>query len=257
MEIINYPPSHIGIIMDGNGRWAERRGLRRLDGHRGGVESLRSVITCLKGYRVKYVTLYAFSTENWGRPADEVAGLFHLLEERIDKEALELHRENISIRHLGRLEKLPLPLQQALNRAVKLTKNDTAMTLSVAINYGGRADILDAVRQIIAKGVPPQNIDEELFSSHLCTAGLPNVDLLIRTGGELRLSNFLLWEVAYSECYFTKVLWPDFDERELEKAIIAYSQRQKCSVYVEAKRQSTDASATSVTVNSRPFELHP
>ena len=220
-------PNHIAIIMDGNGRWAEQRGLPRLKGHEAGVDNVRSVIKYLNEYHIKYVTLYGFSTENWSRPEDEVKGLLQLLEDRIDKEALELHRKGVRIRHLGSLEGLPRGLQSAINRAVELTKNNTGMILSVAFNYGGRSEILGAVRHLIAEGIPPQNIDEKLFSSYLYTAGLPDVDLVIRTSGELRISNFLIWQTAYSEYYSTKVLWPDFDKKEIKKALLSYSQRRR------------------------------
>ena len=213
--------------MDGNGRWAERRGLPRFEGHLAGIKSVRSTVRCLKQYQIKYVTLYGFSTENWERPKDEVINLFRLLEEVADKEALEFHKLGVKIRHLGRLEDLPQGLGQAVNRAIELTKNNTGMTLSLAFNYGGRTEILDAVRAIIAEGVPPQSINEELFNSYLYTAGLPDVDLIIRTGGELRMSNFLIWQATYSEYYFTDVLWPDFDEKEIKKALLSYSRRQR------------------------------
>ncbi len=220
-------PNHIAIIMDGNGRWAKKRGLPRIEGHRAGVENLRSVIEYFNKLKLKYLTLYGFSTENWKRPEEEITGLLHLLEEAIDKETLELHKNGVKIRHLGRLDELSPSLQQAINKAVELTKNNTGMALSFAFNYGGRTEILDAVRHTIAKGIPPEEINEELFNSYLYTAGLPEVDLVIRTAGELRLSNFLIWQTAYSEYYFTKVLWPDFSKKEIDKALLAYSQRQR------------------------------
>ncbi|UCC90775.1 MAG: di-trans,poly-cis-decaprenylcistransferase [Dehalococcoidia bacterium] len=220
-------PNHIAIIVDGNGRWAEQHGLPRFEGHLAGIESVRSTIRCLNQYQIKYVTLYGFSTENWNRPKYEVMNLFRLLEEIVDKESQELHKLGVKIRHLGRLEELPQGLQQAINRAIELTKNNTGMTLSLAFNYGGRTEILDAVRAIIAEGVPPQSINEKLFNNYLYTAGLPDVDLIIRTGGELRISNFLIWQASYSEYYFTDVLWPDFGEKEIEKALLSYSQRQR------------------------------
>ena len=221
-------PNHIAIIMDGNGRWAEQHGLPRFEGHIAGLESVRSIIKCLNNqYQIKYVTLYGFSTENWERPEDEVTSLFRLLEQIVDKETQELHKEGVKIRHLGRLEELPQGLQLAINRAMELTKNNTGMTLSLAFNYGGRTEILDAMRRIIAEGVSPQSIDEKLFNNYLYTTGLPDVDLVIRTGDEVRISNFLIWQVAYSEYYFTDVLWPDFDEKEVKKALLSYSQRQR------------------------------
>lgn len=227
MKKITHLPKHVAIIMDGNGRWAEQRGLPRLNGHRAGVKNMRSLIEYLNEYQVKYVTLYGFSTENWNRPEDEVKGLFHILEEAIDKETRELHKIGVRLHHLGRLEELPPELQLAISRAIELTKNNTGMTLSFAFNYGGRIEILDAVRHLIAEGIPPQSIDEKLFNSYLYTTGLPDVDLVIRTGGELRISNFLIWQAAYSEYYFTKVLWPDFGKKDIDKALLSYSQRQR------------------------------
>jgi len=222
------PPRHVAIIMDGNGRWAEHHGLPRFRGHIAGVESARSTIRYLNSrYHLEYLTLYGFSTENWNRSQDEVDGIFHAFEEVVGGESQELHKEGVSLRHLGRLEELPQSLQQKLNKAIKLTENNTGMTLSFAFNYGGRSEILDAVRRILAEGITPQNIDEELFSRFLYTTGMPDVDLLIRTGGELRISNFLIWQSAYSEYYFTDVLWPDFDEKEIDKALLSYRQRQR------------------------------
>ena len=220
-------PNHIAIIMDGNRRWAERRGLPGLEGHQNGLENMRSVITYLGDRQVKYVTIFAFSTENWYRPKDEVVGLLRLLQDKINKEALEFHRQGVKLHHLGRLDGLSPRLQKSIRRALELTKHNTSMTLSFAFNYGGRSEILHAVRQLIADGVPPEKIDEQLFSSYLYTGGLPDVDLLIRTGGELRISNFLIWQMAYSEYYFTDVLWPDFGKDEIEKALKAFSQRQR------------------------------
>jgi len=220
-------PNHVAIIMDGNGRWAKRRGLPRLEGHQAGAQNIRPIIKCFNQHHIKYVTLYSFSTENWNRPEDEVAGLLHLFEESINKYVSELHENGIKLRHLGHLEELPQSLQLAINKAIELTKNNTSMTLNFALNYGGRLEILDAVRHIITEGIQVQNIDEKLFDNYLYTAGLPDVDLLIRTGGEFRISNFLIWQAVYSEYYFTKVLWPDFNQKELEKALLIYSQRQR------------------------------
>jgi undecaprenyl diphosphate synthase len=220
-------PNHIAFIMDGNGRWAEQHHLPRLEGHRAGTENTRSVIKCLAEYQIKYVTLYSFSTENWNRPKEEVTGLLNLLGESIEKETAELHKNGIKIRHLGRLERLPRNLTLAIERAAALTENNAGMNLSLAFDYGGRAEILDAVRHIVAKNIPPGDIDEKLFTSYLYTADLPDADLVIRTGGELRISNFLLWQSAYSEYYFTKVLWPDFNAREMVKALTVYSHRQR------------------------------
>jgi len=220
-------PNHIAIVPDGNGRWAEQHGLPRLNGHYAGLENMLRMVEYLDEYPIKYVTLYGFSTENWSRPEDEVRGLFNMLEEFINQCALDIHKKGIKLRHIGRLNELPQGLQLAINRAVELTKNNTGMMLSIAFNYGGRAEILDAVHRLIAEGISPQNIDEELFNSYLYTAGLPDVDLLIRTGDELRLSNFLIWQTVYSEYYFTKVLWPDFSKKDIDKALLSYSQRQR------------------------------
>ena len=220
-------PNHIAFIMDGNGRWAKQRGMPRLEGHAAGIKNLRSITRCLDRRGIKYITLYGFSTENWNRPKDEVDGLFELLSVAIEEESIECHKNGIKLRHIGRLKELTPELQQAITKAIKLTDNNTGMTLSFAFNYGGRLEILDAVRRLITDGIPPREIDEELFSNYLYTAGLPDVDLVIRTGGEIRISNFLMWQAAYSEYYFTPTLWPDFNEAELDKALLAYSQRQR------------------------------
>ncbi|MFC1988104.1 polyprenyl diphosphate synthase [Chloroflexota bacterium] len=220
-------PNHIAIVPDGNGRWAERRGLSRLHGHQAGAENMHRMVKYLNEYPIKYVTLFGFSTENWSRPEDEVDGLFKILAEFINTTTSDIHRKGIRLRHLGRLNELPPALQMAMTGAIELTKNNTGMTLSIAFNYGGHAEIIDAVRHIIADGVKPQDINEELFSNYLYTAGLPNVDLLIRTGDETRLSNFLLWQTAYSEYHFTKVLWPDFDKKDIDRALLSYSQRKR------------------------------
>ncbi len=220
-------PNHIAIVPDGNRRWAEQRGLPPIEGHKAGSQNLRSIIEYLNEYHIKYVTVYTFSTENWNRPKDEVRGLFRLSAELIGKNAIRFHKRGIRLRHLGRLQQLSLSLQRAIDKAVGLTRDNMGMTLSLAFNYGGRSEILDAVRLLIAEGIPPQSIDERVFSNYLYTAGLPDVDLLIRTGDELRLSNFLMWQTAYSEYYFTDLLWPDFNEKEVDKALLSYSQRQR------------------------------
>ena len=220
-------PNHIAIIIDGNRRWAKQHGLPSFEGHLTATKNLRSVLEYLSKKQIKYVTLYLFSTENWKRSKIEVNGLFQLLEEMLDKEITELNKRGVRLRHLGRLNELPHHLQIAITRAVELTENNTDMTLSLAINYGGRTEILDAVHRLITDGISPQNIDEKLFSSYLYTAGLPDVDLLIRTGGELRISNFLTWQTVYTEFYFPNILWPDFDKKEVDKALLSYSQRQR------------------------------
>ena len=220
-------PNHVAIIMDGNGRWAEQRGLSRLAGHLAGLERAHATISYLNNKRLKYLTLFGFSTENWSRPPEEVSNILRVFTEIIDQEALAFHKQGIRLRHLGRLAELPPGLQKSITQAIELTKDNTGMTFNLAFNYGGRAEILDAVRQIMAQNITPQDIDEELFSNYLYTADIPDVDLLIRTGGELRLSNFLVWQSVYSEYYFTDVFWPDFDEKEIDKALAAYHQRRR------------------------------
>ncbi len=220
-------PNHVAIIMDGNGRWAQRRGLPRLEGHRTGLESTRSTVKQLAERGVPYLTLFSFSTENWVRPRAEISGLLKLLGQSLKKELKELVEANIKLRHLGRLDKLPQSLQEGINEAVEHTKGNSGMTLSLAFDYGSRAEIAEAVRRIAAAGIASDDIDETIFSDFLYTAGLPDVDLLIRTSGEQRLSNFLLWQSAYAELYFTDVLWPDFDTAELEKALQTYATRQR------------------------------
>ena len=220
-------PNHVAIIMDGNGRWAEERGLPRLAGHIAGLDRARATIRYLNNKHLKYLTLFGFSTENWNRPQDEVSNILRVFTEIIDQEAKAFHEQGIRLRHLGHLAELPPDLQQSITRAIELTKDNTGMTFNLAFNYGGRAEILDAMRQIMAKNIPPQEIDDALFGKYLYTADMPDVDLLIRTGGELRISNFLVWQSVYSEYYFTDVCWPDFDEEEIDKALEAYKQRQR------------------------------
>ncbi len=220
-------PIHVAIIMDGNGRWASKRGLPRLAGHRAGVDNIRPVLEALSEYGVKYVTVYAFSTENWNRPHAEVEGLMILLWEAIQRETQALHERGVRILHLGRVDRLSSELQEAVNYAVELTKDNQAMTLSVAFDYGGRSEILEAVKQIMRDGVTSDGLDEALFSDYLYTAHLPDPDLIIRTGGELRLSNFLLWQSAYSEYYPTPTLWPDIGETDIAAAMESFSQRER------------------------------
>ncbi len=220
-------PCHIAIIMDGNGRWAEQRGLGRVEGHKAGVKNIQSLIRLLASVGVACVTLYAFSTENWRRPEDEVTGIFHILEDIILPESQALHNNGVRIRHVGSLKELSSNLQNSIKIATEMTAKNTGMTLCVALNYGGRAEIVQAVRHIISSGKQPEEIDENTFQKYLYTADLPDVDLVIRTGGEMRLSNLLIWQTAYSEYYFTSVLWPDFDVAELEKALREFSRRKR------------------------------
>jgi undecaprenyl diphosphate synthase len=220
-------PAHIAIIMDGNGRWAEQRGLPRFAGHRAGTENIRRIITECVEQGVRYLTLYAFSTENWSRPAREVDGLLRLLGEYLDRELGRLHRQGVHIRHLGRLDRLEPTLQRKIQRARDLTCSNSRLTLAVAFNYGGRADIVDAVRALVAEGVDPAAIDEQRIAAHLSTRGMPDPDLIIRTSGEWRMSNFLLWQAAYSEYWFTAAYWPDFAPEHLCAAIREYKQRSR------------------------------
>lgn len=230
MEISIEPsrfPKHVAIIMDGNGRWAQQRGLSRLDGHRAGAENIRRVIEIFTEFHLKFLSLYAFSTENWRRPAEEVRGLLQISDEMIDREIQYAQKRNIKFRHLGRLDGLPNEIRQKIQRAIELTQNNTGMVINIAFNYGGRDEILEAVRRLVAQNVKVDDINETFFSQHLYTAGLPDPDLIIRTGGEMRLSNFLIWQAAYAELYSTPVFWPDFGRMEIEKALIAYSERQR------------------------------
>ena len=220
-------PEHVAIIMDGNGRWARHRGLPRLAGHRAGTENIRQIISRFADYGVGYLTLYAFSTENWTRPHYEVQGLMHILRHVIRKETQHLNENGVRLLHLGRLAGLSPRLQEEVCDAVELTKNNKRMTLCVAFNYGGRAEILDAVRRLLADGVSADDLDDALFSNYLYTAVLPDPDLIIRTAGEMRVSNFLLWQGAYAEFYCASAYWPDFNGADVDRALLAYSQRQR------------------------------
>jgi undecaprenyl diphosphate synthase len=226
-EKISSLPTHVAIVPDGNGRWAKKHGLPRLAGHREGVLSMLRMIQYISEYPIKYVTFYGFSTENWNRPDPEVNGLFKIVEHFIDEQLDKINEKNIKIRHIGRLQGLPDDLQNAIRKAVSLTANNTGMTLGVAWNYGGRAEIVDAIAKYNADPERPQPLDEKTFTRYLYTGDMPDVDLLIRTSGEARLSNFLLWQAAYSEYYFTDVLWPDFGKKEIEEALLEYSRRNR------------------------------
>jgi len=229
MTEVKYTPRHVAIIMDGNGRWAKNRGLPRLMGHKVGGENIRRVTKIFADYGVKYLTLYAFSTENWERPRVEVVGLLSLLTRRIDKETRGFHKENIRLIHLGKLDNLSRKLRQKVEAATELTKDNTSLTLCLAFDYGGRDEIVQAARHIISTNISSDKVDDAVFSQYLYSGGIPDPDLIIRTGGEVRLSNFLLWQAAYSELYFTSVLWPDFGAKEVEEALSEYKRRQHCS----------------------------
>jgi undecaprenyl diphosphate synthase len=220
-------PQHVGIIMDGNGRWARARGLPRPAGHRAGTENLRRVLRAAVEFGVQILTIYAFSTENWSRPEGEVKALLTILEGVIDRELQELHEEGVQLRHVGRIERLPEKLKGKIRHAIDLTKNNQRLLLNVAFDYGGRAEIIDAIRRIIKDNIPADQVDEDTISRYLYTAGLPDPDLIIRTSGEMRVSNFLIWQSAYAEYYVTPAMWPDFDKNELYKALQAYNQRER------------------------------
>ncbi len=220
-------PYHVGIIMDGNGRWAQARGLPRLAGHRAGVSNIRPVLEAAVEYGIKALTIYAFSTENWSRPRAEVSGLMKILGDTIRRQLGELHANGVQIRHSGRLAGIDPSLQHKIVDAVELTKHNERIILNVAFNYGGRAEIIDAVRHIIGEGLSPEEVTEEVFARCLYTGGLPDPDLIIRTGGEYRLSNFLIWQAAYAEYYATPTYWPDFDQEELLRALITYNERDR------------------------------
>jgi undecaprenyl diphosphate synthase len=220
-------PQHVAIIMDGNGRWALKRRLPRLAGHKAGTENLRRIIKACVEFGVGYLTIYAFSTENWGRPREEVNGLLRILEDVIDKELSELSEQGVQIRHLGRLDQLASGLQQKVLGAVEATRHNSKLVLNVAFNYGGRDEIVHAIQQMLRDGVSPESVSPELVSQYLYTAGVPDPDLIIRTSGELRISNFLIWQAAYSEWYVTPTYWPDFGKEEFRKALDEYANRDR------------------------------
>jgi len=218
-------PRHVAVIMDANGRWAEDRGLPRLEGHTAGTENIREIIRLFGERGVHVLTLYAFSTENWRRPPDEVSGLMHILSQVIERELQPLHEAGVQLRYIGQLEVLEPELRTQIEGAVARTAANTEMTVCVAFNYGGRSEVVDAIRAIVDSGVPADAIDEDLVARHLYTHGLPDPDLIIRTGGQQRLSNFLIWQAAYAEYYFTDTYWPDFREADVDEALEAYAQR--------------------------------
>ncbi|MCX6043955.1 MAG: polyprenyl diphosphate synthase [Chloroflexi bacterium] len=220
-------PHHIGIIMDGNGRWAQSRSLPRLMGHQAGVDNIKRILESCVKHGVKVLTIYAFSTENWHRPPEEVSGLMRLLGLTIQRQLNDLHKNGVRILHSGRMDGIHPQLQNQIRHALEVTRNNQRISLNVAFNYGGRAEILDAMRRVVADGVDPETLTEDLFGQYLYTADLPDPDLIIRTGGEWRLSNFLIWQAAYAEYYTTPTYWPDFDEDELYKALFEYNRRER------------------------------
>lgn len=227
-KALDYPgPVHVAFIMDGNGRWAQKRGLPRLEGHRVGVERIQVLLETLRSFGVRFVTLYAFSTENWGRPRDEVDGLMDIFSDAIEVQARQLHERNVRIVHIGKTGNMDPDLLRTVKEAQSLTGDNTGITLNVAFDYGGRDEIIRAVRHIIRDGLSPDEVDEDTFCRYLFTAHSPDPDLIIRTGGEQRISNFLLWQSAYSEFYHTCTLWPDLQPDELHQALEAYRSRQR------------------------------
>jgi len=220
-------PEHVAIIMDGNSRWAKQHGLPRFKGHWAGARNVRRVVEVLAEYNVRYLTLFAFSTENWERPKSEVKGLLRIFREMIDSELKLLHEKGVRLRHLGTTNRLPTSLQRKVEKAIELTKGNAGMTLNIAFDYGGRTEITDAMRRLLTNKVSPEEINELLVRDYLYAPEIPDPDLIIRTGGEMRLSNFFLWQAAYSELYFTDVLWPDFNKMEINKALAAYASRQR------------------------------
>src|SRR5436853_1131824 len=224
---VDHLPAHIAIIMDGNGRWAAQRHLPRVEGHRAGIDSVRDVVETSARLGIGVLTLYAFSMENWKRPRTEVNTLMTLLKRYLRLELGTLLRNNIRFQVIGRKDELAPDVQDELDTGIRQTSANTGMLFNIALNYGGRAEIVDAARRAIAAGVAPDELDERRFAGFLYTAGQPDPDLLIRTSGEMRVSNFLLWQIAYSEIWVTETLWPDFRRRDLLKAILAYQKRDR------------------------------
>ena len=224
-EIFKNIPNHVAIIMDGNGRWAKAQGKSRIFGHQAGTNNIRNIIEIFASLNVKYLTLFAFSTENWNRPTKEVSWLLDIMTKTISKELNELNANGVKIQHIGRLDRLSPKLKEAIENGIELTKNNSRIIVNVAFDYGGRYEIIDAIKRIMLDNISPDILSEELFNKYLYTKETPYPDLIIRTAGEIRISNFLLWQSAYSEYYYTDVLWPDFGRIEIEKSIKAYSER--------------------------------
>jgi undecaprenyl diphosphate synthase len=220
-------PRHVAIIMDGNGRWASQRGLARLEGHEAGTENIRRITHAAGAIGIRYLTLWAFSAENWRRPKEEVEGILNILSRAIETETEELHRQGAQLRHIGDLGSLSPELREAINGAIERTRDNDKLILTLAFNYGGRQELLRAVRSIVAEGVDAADVDEATVERHLYTHDLPDPDLIIRTSGEYRLSNFLLWQGAYSELHFCSTLWPDFSPEDLQAAVLDYAHRER------------------------------
>jgi undecaprenyl diphosphate synthase len=220
-------PVHVAMIMDGNGRWAKQQGRPRIFGHRAGTENLRNIIRACVEFDVRYLTVYAFSTENWNRPEDEVKGLINILADALERELPELNRQGVRLRHIGRLERLPKPIMEKVVQAMEMTKNNQVLDICIAWNYGGRDEIVYAVQEIVKAGLKPEDITEETISRFLFTAEVPDPDLVVRTSGEYRTSNFLLYQTAYAEWYFPPVYWPDFGREEFHKALVDFASRER------------------------------
>jgi len=224
-------PQHVAIIMDGNGRWAQRHGLPRSEGHRRGMQAVREIIRAASEAKVEYLTLFAFSSENWKRPKEEVAFLMKASEDMLRRDLAALLKDGVRLRHIGRMGELPEPLRQVLTNAIQVTRGNTRLNLQIAFNYGSRREIVDAVRhlagEVKAGRLAPSEIDEKTVAGALYTAGLPDPDLLIRTSGEMRISNFLLWQVCYAEIYVTKKCWPEFSRRHFQRAVREYQKRRR------------------------------
>jgi undecaprenyl diphosphate synthase len=227
-------PGHVAIIMDGNGRWAAQRGLPRLSGHEAGTENIRRITFKAGELGIKYLTLWAFSTENWRRPADEVGGIMRILASAIETETDELHRQGAQLRHIGDLAGLEPSLQSAIRDAIELTRDNDRLVLTLAFNYGGRQELVHAIRAMLRDGVAPEDLTEDTVSSYLFTAGMPEPDLIIRTSGECRMSNFLLWQAAFAELNFSPLFWPDFGPEDLEAAVQEYGRRERRFGHVSA-----------------------
>lgn len=227
MAPVSRVPEHVAIIMDGNGRWAAQRGLARIQGHERGTENIRRITFAAGELGIKYLTLWAFSTENWRRPKDEVAGILQILGRAIESETQALHEQGAQLRHIGSLDALSPDLQASIRDAIDLTRNNDKLVLTLAFNYGGRQEVLRAVQQMLREGVDPGTVDEAVFESFLYTAGMPDPDLVIRTSGEIRMSNFLIWQAAYAELYFTEKYWPDFGPDDLRDAVADYARRER------------------------------
>jgi undecaprenyl diphosphate synthase len=237
-------PQHVAIIMDGNGRWAARRGLPRVAGHERGTDNIRRITFAAGELGIKYLTLWAFSTENWRRPADEIQGIMRILGEVIDRETEELHRQGAQLRHIGSLGGLDPELRQSVLDAIDLTRNNDKLVLTLAFNYGGRQELIHAIQSIVASGMTPDEITEDVVAAHLYTNDLPDPDLIIRTSGEHRMSNFLLWQAAYAELFFSPVLWPDFGPDELKDAVRDFGKRERRFGAVSAAAAAVSAATS-------------